>query len=57
MGVDIGKLIDLIYELIRIEGKIEEAIKNEKDKKKRKAIRKAYKNRDTSSLHDLWFKL
>jgi len=53
--MDIGKIIDLIYELIRIEGKIEEAIKNEKDKKKRKAIQKAYKNRDTSALHDLWF--
>ena len=53
--MDIGKYADLIYELIRIEGKIEEVIKNETDKKRRKALKKAYKNRDTSALHDLWF--
>lgn len=56
MPSDISKVIDLIYQLMRIEGKIEEAIKSEKDKKKRKALKKAYRNRDTSGLHDLWFK-
>jgi len=51
----IDEYIKLINEFMRIGKKIEEAIESETDRKKRKALKKAYKNRDSRILRQLWF--
>ena len=53
MGVDIAAIIKILEKIIALEGKVEDAIDSETDKKKRKKIEKAFKDRDCDALRDL----
>jgi hypothetical protein len=53
MAIPIKDILDLLKKVIDLEGKIEEAIKDEKDKARRKKIAKAVCNRDLDALRKL----
>jgi hypothetical protein len=53
--VSLAGILGVLEKIIELEGKVEEAIKNEKDKKRRKAIADAFKKRDCDSLRKLLF--
>jgi len=58
MSIDFGKLgkiLDAIELLGKLEKSIETQIKAVSDAKQRKALKKAYKNRDSNSLRKQWF--
>ncbi len=55
MAVNLGEVIRLLEKLINLEEAIEEAIENEKDKKRRKKILAAVERRDLDALRDLLF--
>ena len=53
MTIRIKIILDLLKKVVDLEGKIEEAIKDEKDKARRKKIAKAVGNRDLDALRKL----
>ena len=58
MSIDLGKLgkiLDAIELLGKLEKSISTQIKAVSDAKQRKALKKAYKNRDSNSLRKQWF--
>jgi lipid II:glycine glycyltransferase (peptidoglycan interpeptide bridge formation enzyme) len=55
--VSLSDILNMLQKIIDLEGKVEEAIKSEKDKKRRKAIAKAFKDRDCDALRKLLFDL
>jgi hypothetical protein len=56
-NVSLADILGMVEKIINLEHEIERAIKNEKDKKRRKKIAKAIKGRDLNALHDLLFNL
>lgn len=57
MAIDIFKIIKLIEEIVSIEKTIEKEIRKVKDAKKRKALRKAFADRDSAAIRSLLFDL
>lgn len=53
--MSLKEILSLVQTIIAFEAKIEELIKNEKDKRRRKQIKKAVKKRDTDALRKLLF--
>jgi len=51
----IAEILDLVGQVIKIEKKIEEAIANEKDVRRREALAKAIRDRDLNRLRELLF--
>ena len=51
--VDLNKILEIATKIIELEGKKE--IRKEKDAKKRKKLREAFKNRDADSIRKLLF--
>lgn len=52
----VDDIIKIINKIIQLEEFVSGEIEKEKDAKKRKALLKAFKNRDSASLRKLWFK-
>jgi len=55
MSVDLGKILDAIELLGKLEESISMQIKAVTDVKKRKALKKAAKKRDSHTLRKQWF--
>jgi len=55
MTISLKEILDTLNKIIDLEGKIEEAIKSEKDKSKREKLAKAFKDRDPDALRKLLF--
>jgi hypothetical protein len=55
--VSLSDILNMLQKIIDLEGKVEEAIKSEKDKSKRKKLSKAFKDRDPDALRKLLFDL
>jgi len=55
MATSLKEIVYLIEQIINFEGKVEEAIKSEKDKSKREKLAKAFKDRDPDALRKLLF--
>lgn len=53
--MELQEILKLVDKVIDLEAKIEEAVKAERDAKKRKKIREAVAARDRDKLHDLLF--
>jgi hypothetical protein len=57
MAASLKEIAFMLEKIIEFEGKVEEAIKSEKDKSKRKKLAKAFKDRDPDALRKLLFDL
>jgi hypothetical protein len=57
MAVSPKEILDMLKKIMDLEAKVEEAIKSEKDKSKRKKLSKAFKDRDPDALRKLLFDL
>jgi hypothetical protein len=55
MAASLKEIAFMLEKIIELEGKVEEAIKSEKDKSKRKKLQKAFKDRDPDALRKLLF--
>lgn len=54
--MDIQKILELVSKVIKLEEKIEEEIKKEKDLAKRKKLMAILKKRDSAAFRNLLFK-
>lgn len=55
MAINLGEILKLLDKLTDLEKKVEEALANEADKKRRKKLLDAFKKRDLDALRDLLF--